>query len=87
MKIFPPYARVLAVNDAGVQIIKKAQKTSLIPIDTSLLRLSKINPDTKLFSELEALATDIYALSLPKIQACGREYTIKIKKTEQEFKP
>jgi hypothetical protein len=51
------------------------------------LRLSKINPDTKLFSELEALATDIYALSLPKIQACGREYTIKIKKTEQEFKP
>ncbi|MCX7658729.1 MAG: nucleotidyltransferase family protein [Oscillospiraceae bacterium] len=87
MGVFPPYARVLAVNGAGVQIIKKAQKTSLIPIDTSLLRLSKINPDTKLFSELEALATDIYALSLPKIQACGREYTTKIKKTEQEFKP
>ncbi len=87
IKILPPYARVLAVNDAGVEILKKAKRTSLIPIDTSLLRLSKINQETKLFSELEAFATDIYALSAPKIQPCGREYTIKIKKTEQEFKP
>lgn len=81
-QILPPYGRILAINSAGCDILKTAKKTSKNPLSTSLLKLSQINENTKLFADLESRATDIYALSTPKILPCGLEYTTKIQKFE-----
>lgn len=78
--LLPPYARILAMNARGCEILERAKKTARLPLDTSLLRLKNTSPEAKIFAELEASATDIYALAFQKIRSCGLEYTAKIQK-------
>lgn len=79
-EILPPYARVLALNDRGCEVLKLAQKRSQIPIGMSLLKLRDENAIAANFAAIEAHAGDIYALATEKIQPCGSEYTAKIQK-------
>ncbi|MGN1412239.1 MAG: nucleotidyltransferase [Oscillospiraceae bacterium] len=74
----PPYARILALNHKGIEILSKAKKTSKIPIDTSLARLQRVSPICERFATLESHATDIYNLSFNDIYPCGTDYTQKI---------
>jgi len=78
----PPYARVLALNDRGAEILKKAKVNSTLPIGTSLAELSLASVRAKRFAELESTATDIYSLGCKDILPCSRDYTVKIEKTE-----
>lgn len=80
IKISPPYGRILAINSAGCEILKRVKVTSKIPLGTSLLKLSQTSVNSKIFSVLETRTTDIYALSTDKIQPCGLEFTTKIQK-------
>ena len=80
MKIRPPYARILAVNSKGCEILRIAKDSSEIPVSTSLLKLSKFSDETRKFCECEAKATDIYALSSKTTKTCGLDYTAKIQK-------
>ena len=75
-----PYARILAMNERGCEILKKAKKTSEIPIGTSLLKLSKTGENAKNLAEIESRATDIYNLSALKKKSCKEDYSIKITK-------
>ena len=75
-----PYARILAMNERGCEILKKAKKTSAIPIGTSLLKLSKTGDNAKKLAEIESRATDIYNLSALKKKICKEDYSIKITK-------
>lgn len=74
----PPYGRILAMNKNGIEMLSKANKSTKIPIDTSLARLKKISAQTLRFAELESQATDIYNISCDNPKVCGLDYTTKI---------
>lgn len=74
LEILPPYIRVLAVNERGRDILSKAKETSKIPLATSLAKLAKSSDNAKRFAEIEASASDIYALSQEKIGRGQSDY-------------
>ena len=76
-----PYIRVLAMGEHGEEIIRKASKSSALPIVTKLNGLNLDDAFTRKCWECETLATDLYALSLNKPLGCGEEYYKKIIKT------
>lgn len=78
ISIMPPYARILAMNIKGTEILAKTKKTATIPIGTSLAKLEKISDDCKRFATLESTSTDIFELSSNKVLPCGLDYTHKI---------
>lgn len=78
----PPYVRVLGFNSKGEEILRSAKKTSNIPIVTTFKEISALRDTSKKVFETEVRATDLFSLSLPKVRACGMEYTSKIIKTE-----
>ncbi len=72
----PPYARILALNERGREIIKVAKITSGIPIITKSAHILKLRyPFAKELFGKENELTDIFLLSSPKISACGAEFT------------
>ncbi|MEG0614648.1 MAG: nucleotidyltransferase [Oscillospiraceae bacterium] len=79
-KILPPFARVLAMNEKGCEILKIAKKSSKIPISTSLLKLSQMGEKQRIFAENDARATDIYGLLTDENSTCGKDFTAKIVK-------
>lgn len=72
----PPYARILALNENGREIIKKAKKTASIPIITKSAHIMRLDDDfaRTLFAKENEL-TDIFLLSYPEIVPCGAEFT------------
>lgn len=72
----PPYARILALNERGREIIKKAKKSACIPIITKSAHIPKLDDKfaKKLFNKENTL-TDIFSLSYPEISPCGAEFT------------
>lgn len=76
-----PYARVLALNERGCEILKIARETAKIPIEMSLAKLLQIGGSAAEFAKTEVRAGDIYALAAEKIQPCGLDYRAKIQKT------
>lgn len=75
---FPPYARVLAFNERGREVLSLTKKTKKIPVGTSLAKLGRLNADAHCFAELESRATDIYSLAWDKIQPSGQDYRKKM---------
>jgi predicted nucleotidyltransferase len=74
----PPYARVLAMNHKGVEILSKAKRSANIPIGTSLAKLEKLSPECKRFATLESTSTDIFNLASSQVSPCALDYTHKI---------
>lgn len=62
LKILPPYARILAFNERGREILALC-KESRIPVMTSLSKLSETGKSAERFAFLEGTASDIYGLS------------------------
>ncbi len=79
LEILPPYARILAMNERGRDILSKAKETSSIPVNTSLAKLANTSDEAKRFAQLEGKASDIYALSLEKIGKGQSDYKVQIK--------
>ena len=77
LEILPPYIRVLAVNERGRDILSKSKETAKIPLSTSLAKLAKSSDEAKRFAEIEATASDIYALSKEKIDRGQSDYKTK----------
>lgn len=78
----PPYARVLAFNENGRELLSLIKKSRKIPVGTSLAKLGRLNLDAHCFAELESRATDIYNLARENIYPSGQDYTVKIRKQE-----
>ena len=74
----PPYARVLAFNDRGRELMGIAQKKSRIPIHTSLARLREENAACRTFVQIEERASDVYGLAHPEISSCEEDYRARI---------
>ena len=62
LKILPPYARILAMNERGREILAECSN-SKIPISTSPAKLAAAGKEAKRFISIEGKASDIYGLS------------------------
>ena len=75
----PPYLRVLGCNDKGQEILQLARKNASLPLITKPAAVfsprSPFSPRAKQILQLEAAATDLYALASPVVRECGLEFT------------
>ena len=60
-----PYARVLAFNDKGREVLKLARKQATLPLITKPAHAFDLGGDARKIFEREALACDLYHLALP----------------------
>ncbi len=61
----PAYARILAFNDKGREVLKLTRKQALIPLITKPAHAYDLGGDARMIFEREALACDLYHLALP----------------------
>lgn len=73
--ITPPYLRVLGATPTGVELLKTMKKTATLPLSHSLAKLRDKDEISTLFAEQEALSTNLYTLSLPKILPAGYDFS------------
>jgi len=72
----PPYIRVLAMNNTGMELLRAARKKSRLPVITKPASVIKLGGRAKELFDLEAAATDFYALAYPdaRNRSGGREW-------------
>lgn len=72
MQTLPPaYIRVLAFNERGQEILRKAKKTAQYPIYHSFAKLER---DFSAYTEPEALSTELFRTGLPRYGGIISEY-------------
>ena len=72
------YIRILGFNSKGLEILKKAKSTSLLPIVTKFSEIKNLDNISKTVFEKECLCTDLYNMSLPNPGLCGQEQKYKL---------
>lgn len=77
-----PYARVLAFNDRGTEILSRAKKLSKIDISTSLKELENKSENNKRLAQLDTLTSDFARMCQSVISDEPNEYSVKIEKTK-----
>jgi predicted nucleotidyltransferase len=75
VKTTPAYIRVLGMNGRGKEVLSAAKGCPL-PMDTSLLKLSKLGDHQRRQAHLEETAGNLYALAQEKIRQCGLDYSM-----------
>lgn len=75
---YPPYLRVLGMNETGRKILEEASPS--LPLAVRPRDFQKLGDEAQRLFLLEARADDLYALSLPRPQPCGRDFTEKLVK-------
>lgn len=77
----PPYIRVLALNQRGAEILRKAKTTANIPVSTSAADLMSRRGTCERFVQMECNATDVYNI-LKGNKMYKSDMTAKIEITE-----
>lgn len=72
-----PFIRVLGFSEKGAGILKIAKETATLPLVTKPSDIKNLGEGAKRLFDLECKARDIFSLTLPKTEACGREMTDK----------
>lgn len=75
---FPPYGRILALNERGREVLAYAKGKATIPFGTSLAKLAEKNKKAGRYAFLEGRASDIYGLSLDTITSAQNDFRAKI---------
>lgn len=75
---YPPYARVLAFNERGREILGAAKNRSRIEIGTSLSKLAETGKSAANFVRLEESASNVYGLAQSEISSAEQDYRAKI---------
>ena len=82
----PHYIRVLALNQRGAEVLRKAKTTTRIPISTSVADLMSRNGICERFVNMECAATDVYnILKGNKMYKSDMTAKIEITETNDEF--
>ncbi|MBQ9081944.1 MAG: nucleotidyltransferase family protein [Clostridia bacterium] len=71
----PPYIRVLGLTGRGRQILNRAKTTATLPIVTRPGEIRHLSSFARRVFQLECIADDLWGLSVPSIQPCGRTFT------------
>ena len=67
-----PYLRVLAMNDRGKSLLREMRKKAALPVLVKPADVRELSPAARRLMELEARATDLYALAYPDLaQSAG----------------
>ena len=67
----PPYARILAMNERGKDLLAVAKKTSEIPINSSLKKLSESSEIANKFAKKELECSNIYSTLTERVMPYG----------------
>jgi len=78
LTVNPPYARVLALNERGRELMGIARKTSKIPVHTSLAKLREEGTAQKMFVCAEERVSHIYGLAQETISSAEEDFRAKI---------
>lgn len=73
-----PYIRVLGFNRKGAAVLKEAKKKATLPVISKYSDVLSLGDDAKRLFASESLARDIFALTLPENDVCGRIMTDKL---------
>lgn len=60
--LIPPYARILACDEKGIEVLKIAKNTAKIPISHSLTKLSRVNDGAKRLAQIDVISSDLQKL-------------------------
>lgn len=71
----PPYLRVLGMNQTGRMLLREISAKSNLPVLTKPAHVRQMSAPAQQLFELEARATDLYALCFPTLSPCGKEWT------------
>ncbi len=71
----PPYLRVLGMNETGRALLRELKARGALPVLTKPAHVRRMPEEAGRLFELEARATDLYGLCLPKVPPCGTEWT------------
>ncbi len=74
----PPYARVLAFNERGRELMSMARKTSKIPVHTSLAKLREEGTAEKMFVRVEEKVSNVYGLAQKTISSAEEDFRARI---------
>ena len=67
-----PYLRVLAMNDKGKSLLHEMRRAASLPVLIKPADVRELSPEARRLMELEARATDLYALAYPDLtQSAG----------------
>lgn len=77
-KYYPPYARVIAFNERGMELLGIAKKKSSIQIGTSLAKLSETSRLAESFVRLEERASNVYGLAVEDMFSAEQDFRAKI---------
>lgn len=69
----PPYMRILAVNEKGLNLLSQAKKSSAIPIVTKHFDMQSLSSEAKAVYDIQCSSTDKFALFSPVTRPCGLE--------------
>ncbi len=73
-----PYIRVLGFNEKGASLLKIAKEKAVLPLVTKSSDINSLDENAKRLFELECRARDLFSLTLPENDICGREMTDKL---------
>lgn len=76
-----PYARILAFNDRGAEILSKAKWLSKIDISTSLKELELKSENNKRLAQLDVITGNFALMCQKSLSDLPNEYSVKIQKT------
>ncbi len=63
----PPYARVLAADERGREVLRRMTKRSAVPVITKAAAVRSLSPEVRRIFELGAAAHDLYVLGFPAV--------------------
>lgn len=70
----PPYLRVLGMNQTGRILLREINSKGSLPVLTKPAHVRQMSDAAQHLFDLEAQATDLYALCLPDVLPCGTEW-------------
>lgn len=79
-KILPPYARILAFNEKGLEVLSIAKKKATFPILSSLSQIYKLGDECKRFAQLDELTSQLFSMALKNKNIIKNEYLVQIPK-------
>ena len=70
----PPYLRILGMNQRGKELLSRMKTEAILPVSTSLKKLSQLSPKAQSFAELQGRCSDLYGLLTEKPLPAGEDY-------------
>ena len=70
----PPYLRVLGMNQRGKELLSQMKTEAILPVSTSLKKLSQLSPKAQSFADLQSRCSDLYGLLTEKPLPAGEDY-------------